>query len=265
MKDKCLIGFSFDDGRIDNYTIVRPILKEFKLPATFNVTTGYIRGDKTNRPTDVAPMNENMIKELYNDGLFEIAGHGYHHENSIDDILKGISELKKIQGTTSLTKYGNGFASPGTGLARPVWNELRSHNIVYARLSLTYKRHAMFKAYCRKASRILHLPLLYRLAYEDTLMSETQDGILYSIPVLSSIKLRELRAIIKYAVKKRQCLVLMFHSIVPDMGGVHDNWDFEVSKFRELCNYLCTLQEKGVLAVKTSMDIYNYLKDKNNV
>jgi hypothetical protein len=57
----------------------------------------------------------------------------------------------------------------------------------------------------------------------------------------------------------------MFHSIVPDMGGVHDNWDFEVSKFRELCNYLCTLQEKGVLAVKTSMDIYNYLKDKNNV
>ena len=42
--DKAYISFSFDDGRIDNYTKAYPILKKHNLPATFNITTGYIEG-----------------------------------------------------------------------------------------------------------------------------------------------------------------------------------------------------------------------------
>ena len=41
---KCLVSLSFDDGRIDNYTMAYPILKKIDLPATFNITMGYVTG-----------------------------------------------------------------------------------------------------------------------------------------------------------------------------------------------------------------------------
>ncbi len=40
--NKTFIGFSFDDGREDNYTIAYPILKELNLPATINITSRFI-------------------------------------------------------------------------------------------------------------------------------------------------------------------------------------------------------------------------------
>ena len=54
----------------------------------------------------------------------------------------------------------------------------------------------------------------------------------------------------------------MLHSIVPD-GMVRDNWDYEESKFREICNKLVLLQNKGKLRVSTSMDIYNHYRSVN--
>ena len=47
MKNKALISFSFDDGRIDNYEILYPLLKQYNLPATLNITTGFVKGDNT--------------------------------------------------------------------------------------------------------------------------------------------------------------------------------------------------------------------------
>ena len=43
--EKAIIAFSFDDGRLDNYTNAYPILKKHHLPATFNITSGYIKGN----------------------------------------------------------------------------------------------------------------------------------------------------------------------------------------------------------------------------
>lgn len=103
--EKGYVSFSFDDGRIDNYTIAYPILKHYQLPATFNITTGYVEGKFQKGPLTYAdPMNMQMVDELYRDSLMEIAGHGYWHRNTIEDILKGVSELKK-----SLRSGGGGY------------------------------------------------------------------------------------------------------------------------------------------------------------
>lgn len=264
--EKCLIGLSFDDGRVDNYTVAYPILKEMKIPATFNITTGYVKGELNHgNPTDVEAMNVDMVKELFAYENVEIAGHGWAHRNDISDIEHGIDELKDVFGVDTLTLWGDGFASPGTGLAMKTWQQLTSgdqHNIKYARVSCRYKSNAQLKILTRKASRVLKWPCLYRLAYQDTLMSNIEDDILYSIPVLSSITIAELKAIIKYAIKTKTACILMLHSIVPD-GKVHDNWDYETTKFINLCEYIKEKEQEGKLEICTSMNIWKRLKDAN--
>ena len=63
--EKALINFSFDDGRLNNYTIAYPILKRFKCPATFNITTGFVKGEfKQGKLTYGPPMTMDMVKEV---------------------------------------------------------------------------------------------------------------------------------------------------------------------------------------------------------
>lgn len=264
MNRTTLINFSFDDGRIDNYEIVYPILKKYHLPATFNITTGFVRGEQS--LTSLAPskpMTVEMVYKLYQDDAMEIAGHGYYHKNTIEDITQGIEELKRDLNTEKLTKLGNGFASPGTGFRLDEYEiikpKLDKLEIKYIRLSLRYLKYQRIKVFFRKISRIIKLPLLYRWAYQDTLMQSVDNGLIYSIPVLSSISAEMLFAIIEYAEKHQMACVLMFHSIVED-GHVRDNWDFERSKFEKICSYLSERQSKDKLKVTTSMDIYQRLK-----
>lgn len=258
-----LINLSFDDGRLDNFKTVYPILKRYNLPATFNITTGYVRGDH-----DMAslapgkPMTVEMVKELFRDKSMEIAGHGYYHRNTIEDIVQGIEELKKDLDTDQLTECGNGFASPGTGFNLmeygSIKQNLESAGIKYIRLSLRYLHCQKLKILFRKISRVIKLPLFYRWAYQDTLMDRVDNHLIYSIPVLSSISVNMIIAVIKYAEKHKMACVLMLHSIVED-GCIRDNWDFERSKFEKICKFLADHQSKNKLEVTTSMNIYQKL------
>lgn len=264
MKDKALISLSFDDGRIDNYNILYPLLKKYNLPATLNITTGFVRGEgRLKRLAPTEPMNVDMVKEMFQDPLVEIASHGYYHLNTKEDILKGQKELLKDLNVEMLTQYGNGFASPGTDLNldeyQEMKQELNASHLEYVRLSLRYLSYPILKTYLRKASRLLKWPFLYRLAYQDTLMSHVENGILYSIPVLSSIKVSELKAIINEAESTGKVCILMFHSIVED-EKLRDNWDYERTKFTDLCEFLVRERDEQRLDVVTSMDIYQRLK-----
>lgn len=254
-----LIGLSFDDGRADAFLYGYPILKKYKLPATFNITTGFVKGECRDFVNDwVKPMTIDMVKELYADPAVEIAGHGYNHQNDISDIQKGIDELCKILGTDNLNEGTNGFASPGSGLTSEVFQQMKhasnAHPISYARMSLRNQSHKMLKTISRKISRIIPTPLFYRYAYQDTLMDEAPNGVLYSIPVLSSVTVNQLKAILYEAIKTKKACILMFHSIV-EKGNARDNWEFEVDKFDALCHFLKDKQDEGLLRVETSLNI----------
>ena len=262
MKKACL-NFSFDDGRIDNFTIAYPILKNYDLPATFNITTGYIKGVLPYTALGTAkPMTIEMVKELYSDKSIEIAGHGYLHRNTAEDIIQGIETLCDELGTDTLCDGKCGFASPGTALDLNYYNSIKAvlehKNIQYVRLSLRYLGNAKLKTYYRKASRLIKLPILYRLAYQDTLMDSINNDIIYSVPILSSITISELDALIKNAINEKKALVMMFHSIVDDK--MRDNWDFPKDRFEQLCKLIATYQKLGKLEVSTTMKIYNELK-----
>lgn len=200
-----LIGFSFDDGRRDTYTLALPILRRYGLPATVNVTTGYVTGETAQgNPTWREAMTPDMVREMAADPLIEIAGHGHRHQNNEQDIAKGISRLHEMTGRDRLTALGDGFASPGTGLDRAAWHggmrqRLMERGIRYARLSLRLRTRPRLRTLARKAARVLHLPALYAYAYHDTLMSSAEDGLLYSIPVLRCVTVAELMAVVRTA------------------------------------------------------------------
>ena len=258
---QALIGLSFDDARADTFLNGYPILKKYNLPATFNITTGFIKGEcRDFVPNWVKPMTIDMVKELYADPAVEIAGHGYNHQNDINDIQQGIDELCKLLGTDNLCKNTNGFASPGSGLTPEVFQQMRhasnAHPISYARMSLRNQSNKMLKAISRKISRIIPAPFFYRYAYQDTLMDKAPDGVLYSIPVLSSVTVNQLKAILSKAIKTKKTCILMFHSIV-EKGSARDNWEYEVDKFDALCRFLKDKQDEGLLQVKTTMEIVN--------
>ncbi len=260
---QALIGLSFDDARADTFLHGYPILKKYKLPATFNITTGFIKGEcRDFVPNWEKPMTIDMVKELYADPTIEIAGHGYMHQNDISDIQKGIDELCKILGTDNLCKDTNGFASPGSGLTPEVFQQARhssnAHPIGYARMSLKNQSNKMLKAISRKISRIIPAPFFYRYAYQDTLMDTAPNRVLYSIPVLSSVTVNQLKAILSEAIKTKKACILMFHSIV-EKGNARDNWEYDVDKFDALCHFLKDKQDEGLLQVETSLNIVQQL------
>lgn len=39
---KGVVTLSFDDGRLDNYAVIKKLLLPNKVPATINIATGYI-------------------------------------------------------------------------------------------------------------------------------------------------------------------------------------------------------------------------------
>lgn len=261
--EKALIAFSFDDGRLDNYTIARPILKKYRLPATFNITTDYIR-NRIDREffQFPEPMTVQMVREIFSDGLFEIAGHGCQHINTREDIVKGIEDLRLMLGTDMLTANGNGFASPGSDLTESMHKEMRTvfdaNNIKYVRISCRYNSFKSLKVYCRKISRIVKWPWLYRIAYQDTLMDRAEEGVIYSIPVLSSVTPSQLLSVVKLAVKQKKACVLMFHSILPKTS-IRNTWDYPSESFEKLCQQLSTMQEKDLLTVLPVMNVYTSL------
>ena len=260
---QALIGLSFDDARADTFLYGYPILKKYKLTATFNITTGFIKGECRDFVNNwVEPMTINMVKELYADPAVEIAGHGYLHQNDLNDIQQGIDELCKILGTDNLNEGTNGFASPGSGLTYEVFQQMKhaskAHPISYARMSLRNQSHKMLKTISRKISRIIPTPFFYRYAYQDTLMDKAPDGVLYSIPVLSSVTVNQLKAILSEAIKTKKACILMFHSIV-EKGNARDNWEYEVDKFDALCHFLKDKQDEGLLRVATSLNIVQQL------
>lgn len=86
------VVLTFDDGYIDFYTIVYPILRRFNFHAVSFIPTGLIGGSYY--------MNWNQIKEIASSGLVTFEGHTVHHANlpslSFSAALKELVDSKNI-------------------------------------------------------------------------------------------------------------------------------------------------------------------------
>lgn len=254
------ISLSFDDGRGDNTDVADRILLPRKIPATLNITTGYIDGScpEELRPSHKPPMTIDDIRRLSRSNLIEIALHGDRHQNTKEDILEGcrkISQWLEID-----EKYRFGFASPGTSMdldrfRSSEFDDLR-RKLRYMRMGLRLETHKVFRICCRKVGRVFRIPDLYEAAYADTMMRFRDGKIIYSVPVLRDITVTQVQAIINRCIRQKASLVLMFHSICESCDH-EDNWSWDQSKFEKLCDYLVEKRDSGEVELCTTMDMYN--------
>ena len=247
-----IITLSFDDGRIDTYTVAKELLEVKNIPATINIATGYIKGEAT-IGADNPPMTEENVIELYNCGLFEIAAHGDMHKNDFDDISSGRKRLLSWLGRDGEI----GFASPASVMTVAFINEhkeeMRKIGFAYARTSHTHqkKRFTKIKILLRKAARVTKSPLLYRLAYND--LTVVDDFAVTSIPVFSFTTFKQLRGIIRLAIRRGALLTLMFHSVCkPGDPGCENIYTYDWNEFEKVINYLECKRKQGKIEILTT-------------
>jgi peptidoglycan/xylan/chitin deacetylase (PgdA/CDA1 family) len=77
---------TFDDGYLDFYRTVFPLLKELGVPATLYVTTGFIESRACSPlsrglPPQVQPLTWGMLRELHASGLVTIGAHSHAHRD----------------------------------------------------------------------------------------------------------------------------------------------------------------------------------------
>lgn len=247
-----IVTLSFDDGRVDTYTVAKEILEKNNIPATINIATGYIEGNVA-IGTNTPPMTKENVIELASNDLFEIAAHGDLHKNDFDDIAVGREKLLSWLG-----KDGKiGFASPESVMTVDYINEHKEEiekiGFFYARTSHTHqkKRFRKIKILFRKAARVTGLRIPYRIAYSD--LTVVDDFAVTSIPIFSFTRFEQLQSIIRLAVRRGTLLTLMFHSVCkPGDSGYENIYSYDWDEFTRLVSYLAKMRDTGKLQIMTT-------------
>ena len=253
-RSEATLSLCFDDGRRDGAAAAEKLVLSQGLPVTLCVTTGYVDGTcpPDSLPCPKAPMSREDIQRLSALPGVEIAMHGDRHLNTEEDLLRCEAKLRDWLKPEAAAPLG--FASPGSGMSlawfrSPEAAALRER-VLYLRTGLRVSSKKPLRILCRKLGRVIHLPFLYRIAYHDTIMTERDGKILYSVPIMGDITASQVLALVRDCVKRRGALVLMLHSVEPEPDRA-DPWSWQEEKLRRLCQALTELQDRGLLRVCT--------------
>lgn len=260
---KATVCLSFDDGRGDNTWIFEELLIPRRIPATLNVTTGYVDGTCPTqcKPTQKQAMTVEDVVRLADEPLIELALHGDRHQNTPQDILEGRRKL--IQWLGCEENAGFGFASPRSALGREQWEseeyaKVRA-KVLYMRASYRIESCKLLRDLCRKAGRILPIPCLYRIAYAESKMAFRDRKMVYSACVLKETTFAQVKSLIDLCIQTNTSVTLMFHSILPDCGK-DDVWSWDEVKFVKLCDYLVQKRGEGLLDICTTKQMYEKMQ-----
>lgn len=260
------VSLSFDDGRGDNTDLLNQYLLPQSIPATLNITTGYVDGScpEALRPSEKPPMTVSDVLRFYDHPLIEIAMHGDQHQNTEEDILRGRQKLLDWLQLPPNAQLG--FASPGSGLSLERFHsaegEKLRQSMVYFRTSLRVCSLAPLRTIARKAGRVVHLRCLYRFGYHDTVMTAADGQILYSAPVMRDATVGQVLSVVKDAIRRRGAVVLMLHSVLDKDSG-KDNWTWDREKLETLCRELKRLEQEGTLSLCKTIDQYHILQRRS--
>ncbi len=237
---KTKIVLSFDDGRKDNLRMVEEILNPLNMKATINITTAYVDGtiSAEHAPCENAAMSVEEVIALSKNPSIELAGHGCEHQNTIEDLGKGLSILR----SWIPNRLVNGIASPNSLLSE---DAVLSDRSAYEALDLSYvrigpgKSYHRFRRICGKLARMTHSAFLYKYSIQGAQIQGTPGYVVLSVPVMKQHTLAQVKSLVSDARRQGNDLILMFHSILkPGEPYYEDTWSWGYEDFRGLCQWL---------------------------
>lgn len=248
------IVLSFDDSRLDFYTNVFPLLKEFNVPATLNVITDFVNhpsGYSFPSGNDEA-MTREQIVECYETGLVEMACHGHTHKNTKEDVVENLRCLRNMIGDCKI-----GFASPTSAVtwenknAYGLWDLVEQGELSYIRSGIRIRREGKFYALLNVLDSRLHSDRLFWYLNKRTINpARLKVPFLGSTTVHSYTKPHQIKHFIKKA-KSDSSIVLMFHSVKKcgEKGYGVDKFYYDYDCFRDILVFLNNCSD--VKVVKT--------------
>lgn len=263
MQEKGIVVLSFDDGREDLVYNIVPLLVDYGIPATFNITTGYIDGtirEENKFCENRAAMLSDLIK-ISNNNLFEFAAHGDQHLNTYEDICTSLQKLREW----GLVNERYGFASPCHGMDSL---KARGINEIIQRLGLSYIRigtqlnRSLFARIDRRLSLITNNKSRFKSIYSKCL-NNPSVRIFKCIPYNKRINNNMLFEMIQEAEKTKTVLVLLFHSVLKINEQMYQNVEnIDYSQFKKLCDYLSREREVEKIHITTNIQAVIEIDDR---
>ena len=254
------IVFSFDDGRKDTYTEALPILKKYGLTATVNIVPDYILHAERYPQFLTQAMTVDMILQMQREG-YEIACHGYSHQNTAQDVLKNIDSFAQW----GLDTAELGFASPYSELTQPLGSEfaelLAQKKLAYIRSGTQIRREGAVYAAAAIANDRLHAKRLFYSLNKDKPANVKEKRTFYQgVGINCHTSVGE----IAYMLEKmpdEHVLILIYHSVLDaqQMQRYQNKWTTDKQDFEALCAWVA--QNKALSAV-TMKDVLHFSSEQ---
>lgn len=256
MKEKGSVVLSFDDGREDLFRNVIPLLKKYNVPATFNITTGYVDGTlkEENYFCKNKPITLGQLQEIKKEPLFEIAAHGDQHLNTKEDIEKSISKLEQW----GVIERNCGFASPCHGLDILSYKQIEELRVTlglsYIRIGTKLSRRLISRI-IRRLVLMLSFSTLFQWMYKRC-FNRFGERIYKCIPYNKRMNLSNIEDTVLRACNLNMVVVILFHSILKAEDDYYDNIEnIDYNQFEQFCSFLNEKRQDGLLLIKCNCDV----------
>lgn len=255
------LSITFDDGRVDNYEVAFPIMKQYDLVGTIYCTTGYIDGSWQPKSWKSAgkPLSIEQLYVLRQEG-WEIALHGDKHITDMDDLSNAL---------TKMNAWGFDAKNYGFSMPNSVSEESRYREFVktYLGREILYIRKGrktdtgklsnklLFACYrylgCQMAYDLFNKPNVIKTDHID---SEN----IYTVVVRCEDKPQMITRFLEQ-LPDESWIVLMLHSILPETNPVYgvDPWNWSKDRFNFFCQAIRDMVRDGRIRVKSVSDMIN--------
>jgi peptidoglycan/xylan/chitin deacetylase (PgdA/CDA1 family) len=237
------VVLSFDDGRIDNYQIVFPILKKYGLTASIHITTGFIDGSFTTDEFGVGmkPLPIYGLKEMSEYGI-DISSHGDKHKMEPEDFLTSKSKIHEWIGQSNI-----GFSVPNSSASMEettLFRESLDNHISYIRVGRDSKCRSFPYKILYLLYKISRFQIFYNAFNRVNLNLNIDKFYIKSVVIKKHIKAKSVCKFIKKHAAKNAAVVLMLHTIT---RKPQNPWEWSINNFEYLCRFLKNMSDSKLL------------------
>ncbi len=247
------IALSFDDSRADTYEIAKPIMEKYGLIGTVNVISDFVlHPDHCSLISSPRVMIPEQLHKWQRWGG-EIACHGSTHNNTPEDVIKNIEELRAI-----------GFASPSSWLTHKnmedsgIYELKKNGTLSYLRSGIQIRREGIVYTILSVLEQYTHSKYLYYYLNKRNIIKRNQKYAIYrSAAIKDFTTVKQIQYIVE-KMNEDDGLIIMLHGVLDKgdqfYGKDHYYWDSD--KFDNLCRWL---KDKKDIEVVTTIALHKII------